>query len=125
MSVDKLSPDKYFLLADGTQLKSVEDLKSELKNNCENKNLENFKKHVSSTHNDYAEWIKHVFNKENLSREILTLKTPQDILKAIVKYENNVNNQSANKAAIINNLSKKIVYNVLDKDLVNAIKNYK
>ena len=123
--MDKISPDKYFLLADGTYLKSIEDLKRELKNNCENKNLENFTRHVSNTHNDYANWLKHVFNKENLSKEIFTLKNPQDIFNAIIKDEHTINDQNTNQAVIINNLSKKIVYNVLEKDLVSAIKNYK
>jgi hypothetical protein len=153
--MSNISPNQYFYLADGTVLKSIDDLKLELEKNCNYEHLSNFNHHVSANKNDYANWIKHVFGKDDLYEEIKSLTSPKKILDAIIKTES-LNNKSEsrtidlseinntltetnnlkteedeNKLKIdnfkkqINNLSKEIIDFVLKKDFSNSVKKYK
>jgi len=84
--MNKIKPENYFYLNNGEILRSAEELKIELEKNCEGFNLQNFYHHNNLERNDYAEWIKYVLHEKKLAEKIKQLKTPQDMLNEIKKY---------------------------------------
>jgi len=79
--LDNIEPTKYFFLKNGRVLKNI----YELTNSLTSMDDETFKHHVNNEKNDFAEWIRHVFNDEDLANQISRLKTKEAISKKINK----------------------------------------
>ncbi len=60
------NPDRYFYLASGTVLKSIKELAEALKT----MDQWVFEHHVNLQKNDFSNWIRDVYNAEELSKEI-------------------------------------------------------
>lgn len=63
--------EKGFILADGTVLKDLKDLKS----NLENMSDEEFLSHVNDKKNDFANWVKDSLENEELANKLSSVKT--------------------------------------------------
>ncbi|MCF7865836.1 DUF87 domain-containing protein [Candidatus Woesearchaeota archaeon] len=60
------SPDKYFRLENGKELKSIEDLKTYVNEMPD----DIFSHHVTNDRNDFANWIEHVFEEKELAGKL-------------------------------------------------------
>ena len=78
-AMKEVPPEKAFYLANGKVLKSVNALKEELKVMPD----QLFKVHVTNEKNDFANWIKYVFNDEKLCQDMLKTKDRMVIAKLI------------------------------------------
>src|SRR3989338_6270080 len=78
-------PDSYFILRNGRALKNL----YELTNSLASMDDETFSYHVNKEKNDFANWIRHVFQDEKLANQILGLRTRRSILKKINKRLSN------------------------------------
>ena len=74
-----LEPHHYFHLEDGRKLKDLEDMFHALKNMHE----DTFNHHVSSTKNDFATWIAHSLEKQELANKLFRTTTKQEMLELI------------------------------------------
>ena len=74
------SPDKYFKLENGKELKSVKDLIDYLPKMPE----EIFKHHVTNDKNDFANWIKFVFNEESLAKKVFNTKSKDSLEEVLM-----------------------------------------
>ena len=72
-----LSTSEYFHLSDGRKLKDLEDMYNAMKNMTP----ETFKHHVSSTKNDFANWIAHSLKKQELANKLFRTNTQHEMLK--------------------------------------------
>lgn len=73
--------DKWFMLKDGRTIKTVEELKSVLKN------IEDhiFFHHVNDQKNDFSSWIRHVFEDHSLADKIIAAKTKEEAIRILEK----------------------------------------
>ena len=83
-----ISPEQYFYCKNGEVLKSLDDLKKEIKANCDSVNLDNFYHHVTNDNNDYVSWIRGVFKNEELAKNLVGKNTPKEFLDAFNLYFN-------------------------------------
>lgn len=74
------SPDKYFRLENGKELKSVKDLIDYLPKMPE----EIFKHHVTNDKNDFANWIRYVFNEESLAEKVFNTKSKDSLEEVLM-----------------------------------------
>lgn len=77
-----IPPQKYFYLQNGVVLRSLRELSDALKEMDE----ELFDKHVTHDRNDFAEWIRGVFQHEDLSASLAKCHTRKDMIKALDVY---------------------------------------
>lgn len=78
----KISQDKYFYLNDGRILKNLKEFSFALKD-MPNK-IYNY--HVRKNNNDFASWVKDVFNNKKLAEELKKSKTMAIAFQKIKKY---------------------------------------
>ncbi|MCC7573997.1 hypothetical protein KO361_00190 [Candidatus Woesearchaeota archaeon] len=82
-----IKPDNYFYLRNGEKLRSIKELEKELEKNTNYENLENFYHHVTNEKNDYANWIKNVFHKQELYEKMKNVKKPDELLRIILEEQ--------------------------------------
>ncbi|MEM2131165.1 MAG: hypothetical protein QXR96_01450, partial [Candidatus Woesearchaeota archaeon] len=82
--------ENSFVLKDGSKLYSIKELYEKLAFNLIDE--ETFKHHVNENKNDFADWIKNVFNKEELSNQVRAIKTKKELLNLLEKIFNNIRN---------------------------------
>jgi len=76
-----LRPEHYFYLTDGKILQNMEQLSTSLKDMNETV----FKYHVNEDKNDFANWVRDVFGKQELAQKMQQTKNKDLILKEIKK----------------------------------------
>ena len=81
--VEKLSPDQYFRLSDGSLLKDVSDLKKFLRKDDD----ELFFSHVDGERNDFYNWVNDCMLDKELAAAIKDSKDPDSMLSAIESIE--------------------------------------
>ncbi len=85
MKKDKLfedvKPEHYFFVCDGTVVKNLLDLVDAL----EYMDDYTFRYHVNEHKNDFYNWIKDVFQEEELAARILPVKDKREIQVAILR----------------------------------------
>ena len=75
----KAEKGKEFVLRNGSKLSSIE----ELKNSLEDMSQEEYESYVNSEKNDFAKWIKEVFERKKLARKIRKAKTKEELKKIL------------------------------------------
>lgn len=78
----ELAPKEYFYLSDGRFLTNTNDLIAALKTMAD----ETFLHHVNEQRNDFANWLKDVFENEELAKKISNIKDKEKMRKEI-QYE--------------------------------------
>ena len=79
---ETISPDKYFMLNNGTTIKSIEDLAVMLDMISE----EDFNFHVNKEKNDFANWINDVFKETKLAESIQSITDKKESQIALLKH---------------------------------------
>jgi len=79
----EVSEENSFMLSDGRKLKSLRDLRNSLENMSDNI----FNKHVYGRKNDFANWVKKIFNEPELARIIRKCKSIETFLSMLVTLE--------------------------------------
>lgn len=74
--------DKYFILLDGTIIRSIQELLKILPGMKD----EVFFYHVTSEKNDFANWIRHVFSLDDLASKVSGAKSKKEILEVLRNY---------------------------------------
>lgn len=74
--------EHHFVLEEGKKLKNLYELIDELETMTE----ETFKKHVNEFKNDFATWIKDIFEANDLSDELRSIQDRMETQKAIMKH---------------------------------------
>lgn len=75
----KVSPDQYFILVDGRAIKDVKELALMLDDISDDV----FRHHVNDERNDFANWVRHVFDDEDLA-ELLQMEKEIDKTQKLV-----------------------------------------
>ena len=75
-------PEQYFILITGVPLKNIK----ELINSFETMNEWVFRHHVNEARNDFANWIKDVFNEKELSEEVKDVRDMHEMQLRMLKY---------------------------------------
>ncbi len=78
----EVTPDKYFVMCDGRQIKNYRELADIL----QTINDDMFSYHVNDTRNDFANWITDVFREEDLSKKIHNLRNRLDMSIELYRY---------------------------------------
>lgn len=77
-----ISPDKYFMLSDGTVIRSIKELAMMMDSMSD----ESFSFHVNDEKNDFASWIRDVFGKEELADSLVKMKCRKESQIALLKH---------------------------------------
>lgn len=78
----KIPADKYFVLANGQKVDhyvTLANLLGDLEEDI-------IKHHVSEIHHDFANWVKDVFDEEDLAEKIRVVKEPEQIRLVIYRH---------------------------------------
>ena len=75
----KLSPKEYFYVHDGKIIKSFEELKYVL----EVMSVLAFEYHVNEKKNDFSEWVRYVFDSDELAESIKDCRSKEEMLQAL------------------------------------------
>ncbi len=78
----KIPRDKYFILPDGSQLTDLYDLAVCL----ENIDDQVLRHHVNEEKNDFANWVRDVFKKEDLADALMQAKDKNELHVAVLKH---------------------------------------
>jgi hypothetical protein len=76
--------ESYFWVFNGPILRSIQDLGDALGDMTK----EQFEYHTKRNGNDFAAWIKNVFNQDELAKKIARLKSKRGMQNAIKKFLN-------------------------------------
>lgn len=76
------SPELFFRLRDGHELRSVEDLMHYLPNVSQDE----FDHHVNDKNNDFAQWIQDVFHERDLAGLVRPVTSAEKMLEIIIGY---------------------------------------
>jgi hypothetical protein len=74
-----ISPHHYFHLRNNQNLKSLSELYSAIKNMGD----DDFRHHVNSTKNDFANWIAHILEKQELANKLFRKTSKEETLELI------------------------------------------
>lgn len=77
-----IKPEHYFYLRDGRVLKDLIDLSECL----ETINNDVFYHHVNDARNDFANWIRDIFERKELADEIMSIREPRRVQVIILKH---------------------------------------
>ena len=77
--LSSVKPEECFVLKNGRILKNL----YELTNSLTSIDAETFRHHVNDEKNDFANWIRYVYNDEELAEHVARAKTPDAIIKRI------------------------------------------
>lgn len=72
-------PKEYFYLEDGRLLRSIQDLYNALQNMDDIM----YKTHVTSSNNDFANWIGHVFNQKHLAERLRLIRYKTGVMQEL------------------------------------------
>ena len=75
----QIKPEQYFRLDDGTELKSIHDLKDYAAHMRD----ETFYHHVTEYRNDFANWVRGVFNDSELADKLEGVKSKEDLVAVL------------------------------------------
>ncbi|HLD04957.1 MAG TPA: DUF5752 family protein [Candidatus Nanoarchaeia archaeon] len=75
----EIPPEKRFFLCNGEVLSDVHELMERLKTMDDDV----FKYHVNAERNDFANWIRDVFEDKKLAREIARIKIKENLAKKL------------------------------------------
>jgi hypothetical protein len=78
----EISPDKYFILCDGRPIKDYKELAEMLETIGE----DIFQYHVGGDRNDFANWIRDVFNEHELADSIKDVRNKFEMMAKIYKH---------------------------------------
>ena len=78
----EVAPEQYFILKNGQKLKNLHDLIAAIAFIDD----ETFAHHVSDQKNDFALWLKHVLDEEQLANEIWKKKEREEILRSLHQH---------------------------------------
>ena len=78
----EIKPEQYFYLCDGRVLKDLIELSECL----ETMNNDVFYYHVNDSKNDFANWIRGVFERQELADEIMSIREPRQFQVVILKH---------------------------------------
>jgi hypothetical protein len=78
----EIPPENYFMLRDGTAIKSLEDLAMMLDKISD----EDFSFHVNEEKNDFANWVMGVFGKKKLADALNALKDKKESQIFLLKH---------------------------------------
>ena len=73
----------YFILSNGTALKSLSDLRTGLRMMDENI----FYTHFNYKDNHFADWVKNIFGKEKLAHSLYQAKSREELIEVLNKFE--------------------------------------
>ncbi|MBW2990266.1 hypothetical protein KY348_01025 [Candidatus Woesearchaeota archaeon] len=79
MQTINIPADKYFYVADGTVIRSLNELPDALRN----MSPETFSSHVDEYKNDFYIWIREVFEMSTLARKVRNIKRKEDLAKQV------------------------------------------
>ena len=79
---EEIPPEKYFMLNDGTAIKSIEELAFMMDSISD----EMFSFHVNEEKNDFACWIRDVFGNKDLADSLSGLQCKKDNQIALLKH---------------------------------------
>ena len=84
IDIDQEAPSTqhYFYLNNGKKLKNIAELMESLKD----MDQDLFSFHVNEQRNDFASWVRDVFEEKELARRISRARYPSSMLKSIEKY---------------------------------------
>lgn len=86
---------QYFILKDGSHLRSVQELAEAL----EHMNEDIFKHHVDDERNDFANWVEDVFNNKDLGQELREAHNQIEArIKLLQKLVNDVISEAKKKS---------------------------
>jgi len=117
--MDQEAPEgNEFILKNGQPLKSLRDLRTAL----EAIDTETFFHHVNEQKNDFAAWIYHIFQEEELAKKLERQKARKDILKTLKEHERQTDKEYREsgkelKHAVKNRLEHLKQLKSVDKDL--------
>jgi hypothetical protein len=80
--VKEIKPEHYFYLCDGRVLKDMIELSECL----ETINNDVFYYHVNDQRNDFANWVRDIFERRDLADEIMTIREPRQVQVVILKH---------------------------------------
>ena len=78
----EISPERYFVMCDGRQVKDYKELADVL----QLINDDMFSYHVNDTKNDFANWINDVFKEDDLSKKIRNVHSRMQMSMELYKY---------------------------------------
>jgi hypothetical protein len=79
MIISDIAPEKFFYVADGSVIKSLQELPDALRS----MNPDTFAYHVNGQKNDFHCWVKDVFQHQSLARKIRTAKNKDVMAKKV------------------------------------------
>jgi hypothetical protein len=82
--------EKCFFCEDGKVLRSVNDLQEELKVCNNNGSRDIFDTHVNENKNDFANWVRDVFNLDELAKKMNETKDPISLLAVLEEYKKEI-----------------------------------
>ena len=77
-----VTPEKYFVLCDGRQIKNYRELADIL----QTINDDMFSYHVNDTRNDFSNWINDVFREEDLAKKIHSIRNRMEMSLELYKH---------------------------------------
>ena len=77
-----LAIDKSFHVRGGKVFRNLHELKSGLDSISE----EDFQFHLKNGNNDFAEWIKHIFDNDKLASSLKKIKTKKGFIKKLEEF---------------------------------------
>lgn len=81
-SSNKLKPEHYFILIDGSVIKSLR----ELGNSLEEMSEDTFYYHVNEIKNDFHNWVKNVFKEMELAEKLFEAETKDRHVIEVLKF---------------------------------------
>ena len=78
----KASPDNYFYLSNGRTLKSIGELRHELKSMSEDV----YTKHVCEDRNDFADWVQNIFQQKDLADDMRKLSSREEMIELLYNF---------------------------------------
>lgn len=77
----EIDPKNYFILKRGEIIKNIDELINSLKDMPDDV----FEHHVNLEKNDFADWVRHVYDEEELAKKISTKKNKHDMKNLLKK----------------------------------------
>jgi len=78
----EIPPEQYFVLCDGTPIKSIDELALMMDQISDDV----FDYHVNEEKNDFSNWVKDVFDKEELAKSLATTRCRKESQIALLKH---------------------------------------
>jgi predicted transcriptional regulator len=77
-----IKPEYYFLMIDGSTLKSLHELADALHHMSDDV----FYYHVTSERNDFSSWVRDVFSEKNLAEELALVRNKLESQVAVLRH---------------------------------------